>query len=387
MPAPKPFKPRLLRGLIQYEPGGEYHYKFRRRKKLYQDTTGCRSRAAAEAWLKEFRDRLALQEMGILASAPPPTLADACDEWVTAHVEAVGLTHRNQMSTTIHRHLKAWKHLRLDEVTTKHLEAAQAEFLSNPATLSRNGKEWYRTRRPGGWLTLMKMLRRLYNWSIQARDWIKEIPWEAPTADVTQQQDRPVVWKEDWEAFLAEVDAHWDSHVQIAVRLQLLGGLREGEALGFDWRWMDWRREVYMPYETKNRETREVPIRGDLLDRLRGIWTAAGRPAAGFALLSRSQGIPHHRGFTNKPVREAGAALKIMGLHPHRLRASFATGMWETGATIGKIQQILGHADPETTDGYIKRRVQDAALDVDKLLAVTGQASSITVPLAPLQVS
>ncbi|MBS1941782.1 MAG: site-specific integrase [Bacteroidetes bacterium] len=43
---------------------------------------------------------------------------------------------------------------------------------------------------------------------------------------------------------------------------------------------------------------------------------------------------------------------------PHRLRATFATGVWESGASIAQITSWMGHEDPQTTMGYIMKRTQ-----------------------------
>lgn len=41
-------------------------------------------------------------------------------------------------------------------------------------------------------------------------------------------------------------------------------------------------------------------------------------------------------------------------LYPHKFRASFATGLYEKGASVDKIQRLLGHSSSDTTNIYIK---------------------------------
>lgn len=50
---------------------------------------------------------------------------------------------------------------------------------------------------------------------------------------------------------------------------------------------------------------------------------------------------------------------KILGkpYSPHKLRHFFATATYEAGASIEDIQEALGHEDPRTTRGYIKRKL------------------------------
>ena len=45
-------------------------------------------------------------------------------------------------------------------------------------------------------------------------------------------------------------------------------------------------------------------------------------------------------------------------LYPHRFRHAFATNMYEKGASIDKIQRLLGHVESSTTQIYIKDNVE-----------------------------
>lgn len=63
-----------------------------------------------------------------------------------------------------------------------------------------------------------------------------------------------------------------------------------------------------------------------------------------------------------KNVHAACAQAKVHKFGLHDLRAAFATEAFDKGVGLVVIQRWLGHADPQTTQGYIRPRRSDAAV-------------------------
>jgi integrase/recombinase XerD len=60
----------------------------------------------------------------------------------------------------------------------------------------------------------------------------------------------------------------------------------------------------------------------------------------------------------------------IKNVHPHTLRHSFATHLFDDGAELPIIQSLLGHADPRDTMIYVHlstRRLRSAPNPLDTL--------------------
>jgi site-specific recombinase XerD len=53
-------------------------------------------------------------------------------------------------------------------------------------------------------------------------------------------------------------------------------------------------------------------------------------------------------------VRHIERVFRRAGFNPHRLRATFATALGEAGVDAFVIQDLLGHASPQTTRSYLK---------------------------------
>lgn len=60
-----------------------------------------------------------------------------------------------------------------------------------------------------------------------------------------------------------------------------------------------------------------------------------------------------HKGGVEAMMRKLGSKSGVIRLHPHLLRATFATRLAEKGTDIGIIAKLLGHANLSTIDRYV----------------------------------
>ena len=103
--------------------------------------------------------------------------------------------------------------------------------------------------------------------------------------------------------------------------------------------------------QSKGRKDRYVALGSTLLDQLRDYWRAT-KPSR--FLFPGSQ--PGKRWNVTSVRQEFRLAVRIAGIHKtcttHTLRHSYASHCLQAGMKIGTIQQILGHANLETTATY-----------------------------------
>jgi len=391
-------RPKVRGGLVKYPGGSTWFYLVRFRGKIRRGDTGCTSFDAAKIWLAKERDRWGLEEQGLKREDFPATLGQVLDDWLQIRGPVVGETHRKQMQFTIEEHFAELVPRRLVDVTLVELERIRVEILAKPVLYVRGGKVvGERPRGEGGVNTIFRLLGNLWGWSAVRGYIVGEMPKVQRLKP--QEVVRAIVWPELVPAFLhavdvvppmynrksqepREVERERSEDQRLAVRLQLLAGLRDHEALGLRWEWVDWRRGVYIVGETKNRKSREVPIEESLQDRLRVRWEAQGRPDSGLVMPDSETGEAHKKGYIARTVRLAGRKVGLVGLHPHRLRATFATTLWEIGTPLTQIQQMMGHTKSETTLRYIVQRKKDQVEAIRGMAAAMGVApSASTVPL------
>jgi len=367
--------PKFRNGLAKV--GRVYHYSFKFKGRPHHGSTRCESRAAAELFLRKLRDDLALEKVGIRAAAVLPSLAQTLEDWDRAQTGAAADRHRANVRSSLELHLQDLLPLPLDQVTTEVVEDARAAYLTSKGKGHRPGQEgeWELDHTVGGANKVVQNLGAVIGWAV-ARGTLRSMPFKLKLLKA-QESVEPVLWPEKVQAFLAEADRghkllpHAFPHAATAMRLMLQLGLREDEALNARWEWLDRRRQVYVVGAAKNRKLREIHVPATLLDHLDRVLGPTTALPSGL-ILTAQNGTPHGPGFTAKPVQRCAALAGTSGLHPYRLRASFATTHFEAGTSLSQIQQMMGHKDPETTMGYIVQRIKGQAEAQERVAELMG---------------
>jgi site-specific recombinase XerD len=150
-------------------------------------------------------------------------------------------------------------------------------------------------------------------------------------------------------------------------------GMRRAELCHLRTEDIDKERMVIRIRQGKGGKDREVPLSLKLLEQLR-IYYRSLKHKTDWVFPSLQE---RHRGepMTDKAVwhacefaaRRAGIAKHV---HPHTLRHSFATHLFDSGAELPVVQTLLGHADPRDTMIYLDvstRKLRAAPNPLDTL--------------------
>ncbi len=146
----------------------------------------------------------------------------------------------------------------------------------------------------------------------------------------------------------AEALAHRDDAV---VELLYGSGLRVSECCGLDLGALDVRRGEVRVLGKGGKE-RLVPLNTPTLDALaaylerRGVLLDADSPPAALFLNTRGARL------SPRDVHRILGRRALVPTHPHALRHSFATHLLDNGADLRVVQELLGHANLQTTQIY-----------------------------------
>ena len=324
--------------------GKIWHYRFRVAGVRVQRTTREQDKARAEAVAQRAYDDAVTRANG---RHPVPTLIDLAEEWIKVRGLVVSASHARGMETFVRHHMYGLGNLPISELTTERVELARNEHM--------------KTRSPSTANHWLRILALLVNWAVR-REILNKLPWKIAMLRV-QKQPRitlPIEMVADWFAALDKASGKSPA-VGTAVRLMFGMGLRESEASGARWEWIDWERRTYTPGATKGREAIAIPMPSWIATRL-----AATRCATGL-IVARRDGCQLPPGYARHTIRAANAACGIEGITSHRLRGTFATLLSEEGTPIQTIQAIMRHKDVKTTMAYLETNHDTAAQAQDRI--------------------
>lgn len=155
----------------------------------------------------------------------------------------------------------------------------------------------------------------------------------------------------------------WQRSTRLAA-LALFAGLRRSELADLRWRHVDIDAGILNVFDGKGGKDRIVPCHPKLLQILLAVPEAERVPDS--AVAGHRDGSPlSFQGIGH--IFERWAKQAVPGIHPHRLRHSFATQILNHGGDIRAIQLLLGHSDLETTGRYLKVEVSQQRRAVDLL--------------------
>lgn len=269
--------------------------------------------------------------------------------WLEAHAKTASLGHWRNVSTWLAYDLEK---ILVDRVSTELVEIARNRHAEGRKAATVNG-----------WLRILNLLG---GYAVE-RGMIQVIPWRVKMQKV-QKAPRKTIPAGKVRAWIEAAEATaFKSHrwaIGAALRLMIGLGLREQEALGARWEWLDWERKTYTVGKAKGFEARVIPVPAWLM-----AWLLNRKADLGLIL-----GEARPAGFTRKAIAGANAACGTPGISAHRLRGTFATLHSEAGTPVQVIQAMLGHKSASTTMLYLEAHAEKATEQQGKVAERMGMA-------------
>lgn len=202
-------------------------------------------------------------------------------------------------------------------------------------------------------------------------------------------------------AFLAEIDRQTASTKKYIYRyrdafiLDLHTGMRLGELTALNWEDIDFENKSVFVYKTavmvneryddgekksgvhqeiqespkKSKSRRHIPLNDDAITALERLRAQAGDSPYVFPTQTGARVV---MGSLEKQYSNIAAHCGIEGTSFHSLRHTFATRLFEKGAEVKKVSELLGHATVAVTYNTYIHVIKESKADVVKLLEKSG---------------
>lgn len=166
--------------------------------------------------------------------------------------------------------------------------------------------------------------------------------YRPPTA--TRAKPHPI--PEGMAAIFAMVRLAKEPHHKALVALCGLCGLRVDEAVTIEARHVSLEKMcIIVP--GKGGKTRRVPLTWEAFNAINLAYAIAMRDGETLVKLSNSG--------ARKRITALGKAAGLKnGVASHDLRSTLATASYDASKDLRAVQEILGHSDPKTTQGYVE---------------------------------
>lgn len=333
-----------------------YHYRFQVKPfPRVQRSTRETDKKRADVIARRAYDAAVARSNG---GQPIPTLAQLAADWLLVHGPAVGSAHRTSVDVFVRRHLYGLGDVHVDQLDTLRVETARNQHLTTHLPSSVNH-----------WLRILKLIIR---WGVK-RNILPALPWDVPMIKLQKKPRKtlPKATTADWLAAVTAV-THRDPGVALCVRMMYGMGLRESEAGGARWEWLDWARGTYTPGETKGKEAVPLDVPDWLMANMAPLRKDEGLMAP--RIYGPRKGQCRPKNFSHTAIRKANLICRTPGITPHRLRGTFATVLMESGAPLHEVQETMRHKMPLTTMGYLEKRRGNVKKAQERMAHETGLA-------------
>jgi site-specific recombinase XerD len=173
-------------------------------------------------------------------------------------------------------------------------------------------------------------------------------------------------------ALVAAAHTPWHRAV---LALLLFAGLRRSEVTAISLDDLDLENQQLLVCG-KGAKQRLVPLIPLVVEAVREYLPCRPRTQSRHLFVSRIGGHPIHGRVANRMLKRVleEAGLDREGITPHRLRHTFATHLIRNGVDVRTVQELLGHADLQTTARYLHSDTRMKQAAVGKLAAAFASA-------------
>jgi len=315
----------------------DYYYKGKRKRKKVGP-----SKKLAQQVLKDVQVKIAKGEYLGVYDEKKVTFEEMAEQYLSYSKTNKAPSSYERDRYSVKQLLSAFEGKYIFEITPSMIESYKAERLKKvtPATINRE----------------LSCLKHMYT---VAMDWgyLQDSPAK-PVKKLKEPPGRLRYLSPEEASALIEA---CPEHIRPIVITALNTGMRRGEILGLRWSLIDLENRKIRLTDTKNNESRIVPIN----ETLHELLTDLAEEANSDYVFANGNGMPRKdiRGGFRSAMEKAG----IENFTFHDLRHTFGSHMVMQGVDLKTVQQIMGHKEIRMTMRYAHLAPQHVLETVQRL--------------------
>jgi len=300
----------------------------------------CLTKAEAKEWVAEVEYEL---KKGIITK---DTLRKRLLRDVIQDYEKAALPHLRN-ARNVRQHLHWWNHhlgkFELAAILPAHIAEGKDKLLKEP------GLRGFMLK-PATIHRYLASLSGLFEWLLKEKHWIQENPVKKVRWPKVNNARARFLTEKEISNLLSACDQSRNERLGTYVRIALLTGMRKGELLNLCWKDVDFERKQIMLEDTKNGDSRSIPMVGELKNILHNLVNQE-LCSVDMLLFPGVEDPSKSRDFQTAWKRALRLA-DIKGFTFHDLRHCAATIMLEAGVPHFAVARVLGHRLLNTTLRY-----------------------------------
>ena len=300
--------------------------------------------AAAKAWGAATESAM---RDGVYAAGSARTVAEAIDAFLASELD--GKKDQRMLAARVAWWRDELSKIKLRDLTGLHI-AERLDHLAETPQPAKMPDGTGRARSPATVNRYRAAISAVLTWAEkQSPPWISGNP-ARKTKHRTEAAGRTrFLSSKEREALIAEAKASASADLYLAVVVSLATGGRQSEVMGLRWPDVDFQRSTVVFRDTKNGDTRSVPLPGNVLALLDERHKVIRLDTA---LVFPSAKNPKRPVDLRSSFRGVARRAHVTDFHWHDQRHSAASAFADMGASLLDIGTILGHRSQQTTKRY-----------------------------------
>lgn len=307
-----------------------YRVKIRLKGHLPESATFSRRTDAREWAQKTESDIKAGRHFGV---SKRHTLAELLDRYEEVHLPKL------KSARTVKAKLNWWRKAHgektLAAITREVIAMARDELQGTPKQRGNGPRSAADVNRT------LAALSSACSFAVKELGWLDRNPLELVSKPSEKKGRVRFLSEEELPRFLQQCRESSNSQLYLAVVLALTTGARQSEVMKLHWPQIDLIRRTATLHDTKNGDSRHIPLSGEVVSLLRKLQQQ--QPPGEDRLFPSKAGSSTHYLDLRTPFKNALKASNIVDFHWHDLRHTAASYLTMSGTTALVLSKILGH--------------------------------------------